>query len=226
MGDKNQLSFVKQHINKLKGPYLEIGSKDYGSTQDLRSLFASDNKYIGIDIEQGKGVDLTVDLTQEFNKIDEVLSRGRFGTIICLSVLEHCEQPFVMADNITRLLRDGGHLVISVPFAWQFHGYPSDYWRFTHEGIKKLFPQIRFYDISARATTTKIGECYSISKKIGQIEFGSKAHWSEGKYLRGISAKLFLILGKAGIFSWFAGYRYVLAPTMINMIGEKITCKT
>lgn len=39
MGDLNQLSFVKSHQSVLRGPFLEVGSKDYGSTQDLRLLF-------------------------------------------------------------------------------------------------------------------------------------------------------------------------------------------
>ncbi len=144
MGDENQLIFVRKYSKELRGPFLEIGSRDYGNTQDLRSIFNDKGKYIGLDLSEGKGVDIILDLTQEFEKIDKALNEERFNTIICLSVLEHCEQPFVMADNLTRLLGKGGHIIISVPFAYEFHGYPSDYWRFTHEGVKKLFPKINF----------------------------------------------------------------------------------
>ena len=49
-----------------------------------------------------------------------------------------------MAANITRLLGANGCLYVSVPHAWKFHGYPSDYWRFTPEGVKKLFPDLSF----------------------------------------------------------------------------------
>jgi len=28
---------------------------------------------------------------------------------------------------------------MTVPFVWKFHGYPNDYYRYTHNGIKKLF---------------------------------------------------------------------------------------
>ena len=44
----------------------------------------------------------------------------------------------VPAANLTRLLRPDGQLCISVPFSWKFHGYPSDYWRFTPDAFRSL----------------------------------------------------------------------------------------
>lgn len=225
MGDENQLIFVRKYSKELRGPFLEVGSRDYGNTQDLRSIFNDKGKYIGLDLSEGKGVDIILDLTQEFEKIDKALNEERFNTIICLSVLEHCEQPFVMADNLTRLLRKGGHIIISVPFAYVFHGYPSDYWRFTHEGVKKLFPKINFDIRLGNSSTPRAKEISCLDNKIGMIEFNSKSNWSKGYIIRGLSAKTLKLLSKIGIFRWFAGYGYVLAPTMINMIGRKSSGK-
>lgn len=39
MGDKNQLLFAESYAHLVKGPILEVGSHDYGTTQDFRSLF-------------------------------------------------------------------------------------------------------------------------------------------------------------------------------------------
>jgi hypothetical protein len=103
MGDKNQLWYIQKYIEEFEGPYLEVGSKDYGSTQNIRSLFSSEETYVGIDISEGKGVDLALDFTDDFNEIDKRLRGERFGTIFCFSVMEHCEQPFKMAENITRV---------------------------------------------------------------------------------------------------------------------------
>ncbi len=109
MGDKYQLAFIRQYVDELEGDFLEVGSKDYGSTQDFRSLFKHKNSdYVGLDMEEGKGVDVVVDLTLPFEAVDAKLGGKRFGTIICLSILEHCEQPFVMAENLSRLLKPGG----------------------------------------------------------------------------------------------------------------------
>jgi hypothetical protein len=219
MGDINQLWFVKENAENFEGPYLEVGSKDYGSTQDLRSIFLSQGKYIGIDMREGKGVDLVLDLTHDFEEIDRKLKGERFGTIFCLSVMEHCAQPFIMAKNITRLLRDQGKLCISAPFSWKFHGYPSDYWRFTPEGIKILFPRLSFDLNRGLLATQRYKEFYPLDENIGKISFSSQAHWSKGHIIRGITAKSLHALAKVGLLRWLVGYRYVMPPTIILMIG-------
>jgi hypothetical protein len=138
MGDANQLLFAKSYANIVKGPILEVGSRDYGNTQNFRDLFAGE-QYLGIDMQAGKGVDQVLDLADEFESIDKTLHGQRFKTIICMSVLEHCRDPFKMAKNIQALMTDDGILLVSVPFSWEIHGFPDDYWRFTPSGVKMLF---------------------------------------------------------------------------------------
>ena len=103
MGDINQKILIRKHAEQLDGPFLEIGSKDYGNTQDLRALFP-DSKYVGADMEDGPGVDIVIDFTKDFETLDSELCGQRFKTIFCLSVLEHCENPFKMAENLMLLL--------------------------------------------------------------------------------------------------------------------------
>jgi len=93
MGFKNHELFIRQQRDRFQGPILEIGSRDYGSTVNLRQLFP-DEDYIGIDMQAGKGVDRVLDLTLPFEAVDAALEGRRFGAVICLSVLEHCAQPF------------------------------------------------------------------------------------------------------------------------------------
>jgi SAM-dependent methyltransferase len=219
MGDWNQYTLIENMVDDLDGPFLEIGSKDYGSTQDLRTLLGAKGRYVGIDMEQGAGVDLVLDLTLDFSEIDAALEGERFGTIVCLSVLEHCDQPFRMAENMTRLLKPGGKVVVCAPFAWKFHGYPSDYWRFTHEGIKKLFPQLTFDMDHSFAASARDGEFKKLDEQIGRATFATRPHWDEGRYVRGVVAKGLRMLGNIGIFSWLTGYRYVMIPTNVFMTG-------
>ena len=219
MGDRNQLLFVRKHAGHLHGPYLEVGSKDYGSTQDLQQALVHEGEYVRVDMHPGPCVDVVADLAAPFAEIDAALGGARFGTVFCLSVLEHCEQPFVMADNLTRLLAPGGSVVVSVPFAWRFHGYPSDYWRFTHEGIKRLFPRLVFDSDKGAAATSRDGDFRRIDEQVGKIAFGTRPHWRQGRYLRGIAAKSLRLLANVGLLRWLAGYRYVLAPTNLMMIG-------
>jgi len=219
MGDINQFILVSKYARNFAGPYLEVGAKNYGNTQDLRSLFAGKEQYIGLDMEEGPGVDMVLDLTQEFEQIDEKIGHMRFGTIFCLSVLEHCVQPFIIADHLTRLLKPHGKVCISVPFSWKYHGYPSDYWRFTHDGIKLLFPGLDFNLEDGFSVTSKQNEFKALDQEIGKISFSTSKHWNSGHILRGVSAKVLKLLSRFGILSWLTGYRYVLAPTNIFMIG-------
>ena len=89
MGDVNQFEFVSHIAPTLTGPFLEIGSRNYGNTQDLRSMFMPCGEYVGVDMSDGEGVDYVVDLTRPFAEIDTALHGKRFATIFCLSVLEH-----------------------------------------------------------------------------------------------------------------------------------------
>ena len=57
MGDANQYSFIKEYANNLEGPYMEVGSKDYGTTQNIRPFLSSGATYIGVDMEAGEGVE-------------------------------------------------------------------------------------------------------------------------------------------------------------------------
>ncbi|HUW55930.1 MAG TPA: methyltransferase domain-containing protein [Planctomycetota bacterium] len=214
-----ELDFLDRYAPPLSGPCLEVGSHDYGVAPDLRERFAPDDVYVGVDAEGGPGVDVVLDLTKPFDEVDSALAHRRFGTIFCFATLEHCEQPFTMADNLTRLLAPDGHLVLSVPFAYAFHAYPSDYWRFTPEGVKRLFPRVQFDPARCAAEMSRPGQFHPLDKDAGRIRFDFSVYWKRGQFLRALSAKFLRVLSHLGIWRWLTGYRYVLAPTCIFMVG-------
>src|ERR1019366_570631 len=47
-----------------------------------------------------------------------------------------------------RLLKHGGIAIFTVPFTWQTHAEPYDYYRFTRFGLEKLFTDSGFQIIS------------------------------------------------------------------------------
>jgi SAM-dependent methyltransferase len=124
----------------LPGPILEIGSRQVAGQEEianLRPLFA-DKPYLGVDKEPGPGVDCIADV--------EALPQANasVGTIIAMNTLEHVPRFWRGFEEIYRVLRPDGVLLVSCPFYFHIHAYPSDYWRFSPEGLKLLlekYPQ-------------------------------------------------------------------------------------
>ena len=219
MGDLNQLDFIKKNIKKFKEPYLEIGTR-YSLTREIRKLFPN-SEYIGIDMEDGPEVDVILDLTRNFNIVDKILGQKRFNTVFCLSVLEHCSNPFMMSENITKFLNRNGVLCVSVPFSWKFHAFPSDYWRFTPEGIRILFPKIVFNFENSNMATSDIGDIRKIDKDVCRIRFSISKSLNQRKYGMATMTAIIKLTKKLGIVLVIFKYRYIMPPVNINMIGTK-----
>jgi len=220
MGDWSQIRFVEDYRSFFRGPILEVGSHDYGTTPPLRTLFPGES-YTGVDLFAGKGVDRIIDLTDPFEEVDRALGGGRFNSIFCSSVLEHCQDPFGMAANITLLLKPRGMLYVSVPFAWKVHDYPADYWRFTPQGIERLFPRIHFDPTLMLASSPRSGEFYSLVDDLGRIgKEGPRWRGPGSRFKDRCESFLTRLLIFIGTPSWLRRYRYVLAPTLIHMVGS------
>ncbi len=59
--------------------------------------------------------------------------------IICTQVLEHLPHPWIAVREMARILRPGGHAVITVPQMNDLHEEPHDYFRYTKYGLESLF---------------------------------------------------------------------------------------
>ena len=218
MGDENQRRFGMRNLQLFRLPCLEIGSRECGHTVSFKQAFAAPaGEYLGVDMEPGPGVDVALDLTADFSLVSRRLP-APFATIFCLSVLEHCRQPFLMAENIQRLLAPGGSLYVSVPFAWEIHSFPSDYWRFTPEAIRLLFPAIEFP--SARcAFHTQVEDDFRPLED-GPPRLGralNRAGRPRGPVYRTVSA----LLGRSRWMRRALPHDYLLPPIQLDMIGRK-----
>jgi len=214
MGDLNQRSYVDRIRSRLRGPILEVGSRDYGSTPNFRECFPRE-LYVGCDMTSGRGVDVVCDITAPLDDVRATLGRDGFGTIILFSVLEHCAQPFRLAENVTQLLAPGGHVVVSAPFVWQIHGYPDDYWRFSPSGIRTLFPRIEFSE--EYMSTGARGTLRPLDDQVGRIDLATGlAHTLRSSPRRG----LFAALRRAGLVPEGLGEPYVFPATLVHMLGR------
>jgi len=85
-----------------------------------------------LDIDERYAPDITGDIcTHDFG--------GRtFDVIVLSEVLEHVRAPHLAVENIRAALRDGGRLILTVPFLFPIHERPHDYYRYTRYGLEYL----------------------------------------------------------------------------------------
>lgn len=69
---------------------------------------------------------------------------GDFDLIIAEQVFEHLLYPFRAARNVHRMLRSGGHFLITTPFLLRVHNYPSDCTRWTETGLCHFLDECGF----------------------------------------------------------------------------------
>ena len=81
---------------------MEIGSLDInGGVRDLLDPLAD---YVGIDAQDGPGVNVVVDAAH-------YLHRVRVDIVLCLEVLEHCEQWRGLVKSAASNLKPGGRFI-------------------------------------------------------------------------------------------------------------------
>lgn len=86
-----------------------------------------------------------VDLSYKPHIIADVtalpVTNGSLDVVYADQVLEHVIDIRKAAEEIQRVLRVGGILVVGIPFMYPFHGVPYDFFRVTPCGIRALFTQ-------------------------------------------------------------------------------------
>jgi SAM-dependent methyltransferase len=64
---------------------------------------------------------------------------GTFDLVLCTQVLEHCDDPVQAVRELRRVTAPGGRVLASTHGVQWYHPSPVDYWRWTHEGLRRLF---------------------------------------------------------------------------------------
>src|SRR6266496_2409889 len=113
----------------IDATFVEVGSRDINGAPARRT-----KHYIGVDRIAGPAVDLVACA----HALPFPAAMFDYG--ICADTLEHDQAPWETTKELQRVLRPRGLLIVTVPgIGFPRHDYPSDYWRFTTDGLGLLF---------------------------------------------------------------------------------------
>ncbi len=75
---------------------------------------------------------------------------GEFDSVVANEVFEHVFNPNRFLDEVHRVLKPGGMVLMTMPFVWDEHEQPHDFARYSSFGIRHLLEQHGFEIIKQR----------------------------------------------------------------------------
>lgn len=195
-------------IDKLGGPRINQLRTKLNVTGLAVNLGSGQDNYldfINLDLGEYEPVHVVAD----FTKIP--LTEASIELVACNSVLEHIYEYELVINEISRIVKKGGYLYLSVPLmSIRHHKY--DYHRWTSVGLGKL--------VESNFTIVESGACRGVAYSV--ISFVEalltyKIHnktmlWASRKLWRGLSFPLLLIKDEANEeYQAMANTIYVIA---------------
>ena len=129
---KDVIFYILPHI---KGRVLDLGA---GMAKYRAMIQENASDYLACDVKKNENIDIVCDVT------NLVFPPESFDTVISTQVLEHVDNPFIVAQEIKKILKTGGSAIITAPFMFPFHADPKDNFRFSRDGLEEIFKSIGF----------------------------------------------------------------------------------
>jgi SAM-dependent methyltransferase len=108
---------------------LDVGCGD----RPYDTLLRDAGEVVGFDVPGNPRADV-------HGTIDAIpIGDASFDVVLCLQVLEHVPDPGAAVRELRRVVRPGGRVLLSTHGIYPYHPNPDDPWRWTHEGLEKLF---------------------------------------------------------------------------------------
>jgi SAM-dependent methyltransferase len=121
------VAYLRKYIN---GKTVDFGA---GNAKYRNLIKPCTSEYIAFDMVPGEHIDVVGDaLNPPFQ--DET-----FDTVLSTQTLEHVEKPWVVVQEIKRILKPDGVCIITAPFLIPYHADPYDFFRYTKQGLESLF---------------------------------------------------------------------------------------
>ncbi len=141
----------KFSLEKIK--LLDVGS--YGVNGTYKEIFSDPGKYLytGLDVNPGPNVDYTPSDPYHWPE----LPNASFDVIISGQAFEHIEYPWLIIEEMNRVLKKNGLICIVAPSRGPEHKYPVDCWRYYPDGFRALAKWVNLEVLDAKTTWGQSG---------------------------------------------------------------------
>jgi SAM-dependent methyltransferase len=128
---------IKEHSLMLQGHLLDFGC----GAMPYKSLFDHVLSYTGVDLENEGHSHKNESIDFFYDGKSLPFDNNTYDSIFCSEVFEHVFNLDEVLPELNRVLKQGGKILITCPFAWPEHEKPYDYARYTvyalHSELKK-----------------------------------------------------------------------------------------
>ena len=114
---------------------------------------------IALDVRPGHGVRILGD-AQALG-----IAGAAFDVVLCTEVLEHLPEPQRAIDEMHRVLKPGGTLLLTTRFLFPIHDAPHDYFRFTKYGLRHLLRHFEILELCEE--TDSVGAIAVLIQRLG-----------------------------------------------------------
>lgn len=133
---KYQKEAIEEAKKHAKGKLVDIGCGRMPYRKELEPFVDS---YTGVDhpnVSKLYSPQNTPDILADAKKLP--LKTNSFETALLIQVLEHVDSPEEVIKEASRVLKENGTLIISVPFLYPLHDMPYDWGRYTASALKSF----------------------------------------------------------------------------------------
>jgi len=144
---------------------LDVGSKKYGDHSTYRDVLPPVRgvKYMGLDIEDGENVDITVSDIYHWSEIPD----GTYDVVISGQTFEHASFFWMTFQEMVRVTKLRGKICVIAPSKGGIHRYPVDCWRFYPDGMKALasYANVELLESHIDPASEMWGDCVGIFER-------------------------------------------------------------
>ena len=124
---------------ELSGNILDLGSGSGSASYNRFIKYKEPFSITYADYYKGADNTLEINLEEPFD-----IEPGSFDRVMCFNTLEHIYNVKNVISESYKIIKDDGLFIGCVPFMMRIHPDPDDYFRFTHQALKRMFEEEGF----------------------------------------------------------------------------------